>query len=122
IRAGTNIANWFAYYHNRILMAKSGLMTALVSLSPNYRFGFGAINNRNSNKLPHSVNTGINIAEVRPFGDGSNGTQKKAFWDWLASMDPNGGTPLRRALEAAGKYYEKDQPWQTMEGDPNYVK
>lgn len=122
IRAGTNIANWFAYYHNRILMAKSGLMSALTDLSPNYRFGFGAINDRNYEKLPDSTNTGIRIAQVKPFGDGSKGTQKKAFWDWLASMDPNGSTPLRHALEAAGKYYEESQPWKTMEGDPNYVK
>src|SRR5699024_8942995 len=99
VRAGTNIANWFAYYHNRILMAKSGLMSALVTLSPNYQFGFGAINNGNHHELPDKTNTGIYIAQVKPFGDGSNGTQKKAFWDWLASMDPSGSTPLRRALD-----------------------
>jgi type IV pilus assembly protein PilY1 len=44
IQAGTNIAHWFAYYHTRMLMAKSGLMAAFDKLNPNYRFGFGSIN------------------------------------------------------------------------------
>src|SRR5699024_4981960 len=38
IKAGNNIANWFAYYHTRELMAKSGLMIAFNNLSANYRF------------------------------------------------------------------------------------
>lgn len=123
VRAGTNIANWFAYYRNRILMAKSGLMTAFVDLSPNYRFGFGAINNRNTSNLPNGRYTSsyMTISDVRPFGDGSANSNKAQFWKWLETMDPSGGTPLRRALYSAGLYYETAQPWQTMEGDPNHV-
>ncbi|MDD4887639.1 MAG: hypothetical protein PHO64_12075, partial [Thiomonas sp.] len=50
IAAGTNIANWFAYYHTRILMAKSGLTLAFSGLDRNYRFGFASINGRNNAK------------------------------------------------------------------------
>jgi len=65
------VANWYSYYHTRILMAKSGLMTAFAGLSANYRFGFGALNNRNSSSLPSPRYTGgaTTISEVRRFGD-----------------------------------------------------
>lgn len=117
-----NIGNWFSYYRNRILMAKSGLTTAFVDLSPNYRFGFGALNNRNSGNLPSGryTSAATTISNVRPFGDGSAGSNKAQFWSWLETMDPSGGTPLRRALHSAGQYYETAQPWQSMPGDPNY--
>src|SRR5699024_9468074 len=68
IRAGTNIANWFAYYHTRMLMAKSSLMLAFSTLSPNYRLGFGSINNTNTGNMPSGSYTGshITIAKVKP--------------------------------------------------------
>lgn len=106
---GENVANWFAYYHTRILMAKSGLMIAFSGLSPNYRFGYGTINKKV-------------IEKVAPYEDGAPGTRKAGFWNWLDGMYPSGSTPLRRALQAIGDYYETSQPWKTMEGDPNYVQ
>lgn len=123
VSAWKNIGNWFSYYRTRILMAKSGLMTAFVDLSPNYRFGFGSLNNTNSSNLPtdHYTSAYTTISNVRPFGDGSSSTNKAQFWKWLETMDPSGGTPLRRALYSAGQYYETAQPWQSMPGDPNYV-
>lgn len=117
------VANWYSYYHTRILMAKSGLMTAFANLSSNYRFGFGALNNRNSSRLPSPIYTSsyTDISEVRRFGDGTGGTIKQEFWKWIETMSPSGGTPLRRALQSAGKYYETTNAWKTLEGDPNYV-
>jgi type IV pilus assembly protein PilY1 len=130
--AGTNIATWFAYYHTRILMAKSGLMTAFSAVDKTYRVGFGSIDgdarNNNAGNLPSatwgysdSYNGGTNyIATVQPFGDGVTGTsdQRRAFWSWLIPLKPGGGTPLRMALDAVGQYYESDQPWQTDTTDP----
>lgn len=116
-----NIGNWFSYYHTRVLMAKSGLMTAFVDLSPNYRFGFGSLNDRNTAQLPaERYTSGMTISNVRQFGNGASGTNKAQFWKWLETMSPSSSTPLRRALHAAGKYYETAQPWESMEGDPNY--
>ncbi|ULU27716.1 pilus assembly protein [Dyella terrae] len=133
-----NAANWFAYYHTRILMAKSGLMAAFSGLSEKYRVGFGSIDGGDSSKgngnyanLPSSrykyadgYNGGNNyIAQVTPFGDGSSSTdQKNAFWTWVSKATASGGTPLRQALTAAGKYYQQAQPWSAMSSDPPTTK
>ena len=118
-----HVANWFSYYHNRTLMAKSGVMTAFANLSANYRLGFGSLNDANKSELPSSRYTSASttISHVSRYGNGASGTIKAQFWNWLASLTPDGGTPLRPALHSAGKYYSTAQPWQTMDGDPNYV-
>lgn len=120
IEAGQNIANWFSYYRNRILMAKTSLTLAFNSLDPAYRFGFGSINGQNTDGIPDpsypfstSTNTDNKLAEVQPFGDGSNTTQKSNFWNWLIGEKPGYATPLRAALNAVGMYYQTAQPWLT---------
>lgn len=124
VTAGQNIANWFAYYHTRILMAKSGLMGAFASTDATFRVGFGSINGRNTAGIPtpsYSFSTSNNssnkLAEVEPFGDGTTGTQKANFWSWLVGEIPNYSTPLRGALKAVGSYYQTAQPWQTSDDD-----
>ena len=119
IAAGQNIANWFSYYHTRILMAKSGLMNSFSAIDPTFRVGFGSINGQNNSALPAptSVYNGTTIADVKPFGDGSSGTQKSNFWTWLIGENPNNSTPLRGALDAVGQYYQSSQPWQTSAAD-----
>jgi len=119
IAAGQNIANWFSYYHTRILMAKSGLMTAYSTIDPTFRIGFGSINGQNNGALPAPTVSynGKTLAMVQPFGDGSAGTQKSSFWNWLIGENPNYSTPLRLALDAVGQYYESAQPWQTSSSD-----
>ncbi|AGG88400.1 pilus assembly protein [Rhodanobacter denitrificans] len=123
-----NVANWFSYYHTRILMAKSGVMNAFSSVDATYRIGFGSIDgggsgNSNYGNLPASrysytdaYNGGTNyIAKVTPFGNGStSGDQKNALWSWIGAAKASGGTPLRQALDAVGKYYKTAQPWQTL--------
>lgn len=119
---GQNVANWFSYYQTRILTAKTGLTLAFSDLDPQYRFGFGSINGRNTGKIPSSPtpytynspnNSSNKIAAVSPFGDGASGTQKANFWDWITTITPNDGTPLRSALKAVGEYYKTSQPWLT---------
>ncbi len=119
VAAGQNIANWFSYYHTRILMAKSGLMDSFFSIDPTFRIGFGSINGRNNSALPAPTSSynGKTIANVEPFGDGTSGTQKAQFWNWLVGEFPSGGTPLRVALDAVGQYYESPQPWKTSNTD-----
>jgi len=117
LTAGQNIANWFAYYHTRILMAKSGVMDAFSSVDATYRIGFGSINGNNDSNLPSpNAAYGSNdnqIAQVVPFGNGASGTQKASFWKWVAGGKANNSTPLRRSLDAVGRYYQTAQPWQT---------
>jgi type IV pilus assembly protein PilY1 len=136
VPAGQNIANWFAYYHTRIQMAKSGLMTAFSTVSSTFRVGFGSIDggcNGDDNVLPASssssyqytdtYNCGNNgsttnvVANVQPFGS----SQKTLFWNWVSGLSPSGGTPLRGALNAIGQYYKTSQPWSTMSTDPSTV-
>jgi len=124
VAAGNNIANWFAYYHTRILTTKTGLTLAFSGLDKTYRFGFASINGRNTADIPspqYSFSTSNNsdnkLAEVQPFGDGSSGTQKAKFWTWITNISPNDGTPLRGALQAVGEYYKTQQPWETSSSD-----
>ncbi|HEX8777151.1 MAG TPA: pilus assembly protein PilY, partial [Rhodanobacter sp.] len=133
--AQQNVANWFSYYRTRILMAKSGLMNSFSTLDTTFRVGFGSIDgggngNKNYTNLPaarysysDSYNGGTNyIAQIQPFGDGSDsGSQKSQFWNWAAKATANGGTPLRQALDAVGSYYQTAQPWKGMSSDPDYT-
>lgn len=114
-----NVANWFSYYRTRILMSKSGVMSAFSTIDPLFRVGFGSINGQNNSGLPSNTVTinGKKIATVRPFGDGSGGTQHADLWSWLADIQPNNSTPLRLSLDAVGKYYATSQPWQTSATD-----
>lgn len=130
-----NVANWFSYYRTRILMAKSGLMNSFSTLDKTFRVGFGSIDgggsgNKNYTNLPSSrysysdsYNGGTNyIAQIQPFGDGSNSDdQKSQFWNWVAKATASGGTPLRQALDAVGSYYQTAQPWKGMSSDPDYT-
>jgi len=122
IAAGTNIANWFAYYHTRILMAKSGLTLAFSSLDPDFRVGFSSINSHGASwiksNLSYTTKNGKTIADVEKWGDGTAGTQKANFWTWLIDKEyASGGTPLRPSLKAVGEYYKTAQPWQTSSTD-----
>ena len=136
LTAGQNIANWFSYYRTRMLMAKSGLMSAFINVDPKYRFGFASINGNGIAKIPTSPsaygfddstadgqggNNANKLAVVQPFGDGSSGTQKAVFWTWLANASGNKGTPLRKALNAVGQYYSTADPWNTLPGDPGWT-
>jgi type IV pilus assembly protein PilY1 len=118
-----NVANWFSYYRTRLLMAKSGVMSAFLNINADYRIGFGSINGNNNGGLPsanaqYGSNNNV-IAQVSPFGNGASGTQKAQFWSWMNNETANNSTPLRRSLDAVGQYYETDQPWTTMSSDPD---
>ncbi|WP_266169530.1 pilus assembly protein [Dyella subtropica] len=117
-----NVANWFSYYRTRILMAKSGLMTAFSTIDSTFRIGFGSINGTNNSNLPSLTFTANSkkIAEVEPFGDGTSSTQKGNFWTWVAGINPNNSTPLRLALDAVGQYYSDtvdQQAWKNSDTD-----
>lgn len=120
VTVGVNIANWFAYYHTRMLLAKSGLMTAMVNLNSKYRFGFGSINDNNVDGLP-TARYDDKIATVVPYGDGTDASDMRSqFWTWLDGEEANNNTPLRSSLQTVGEYYETVHPWTTMPGDPGY--
>ncbi|MCL7745072.1 hypothetical protein LV476_08995 [Guyparkeria hydrothermalis] len=123
VRVGTNIANWFAYHHTRMLTAKTGTMRAFAQFNPNYRVGFGSTNHDKLlwtalNRVPVYFGEDIfsvlsnrtAFARVRPWVE-----QKSNFWSWLERLQPNGlTTRLRRPLMQVGGYYRTDEPWRAM--------
>jgi type IV pilus assembly protein PilY1 len=129
-----NVATWFSYYRTRILMAKTGLMKSFSNIDPTYRVGFGSIDGGNvaglgSGYFPFTTSITSNnkqvsypsgLAQVKPFGDGSSGSQRAKFWAWLEGEVPNGGTPLQQALDFVGQYYQSADPWSAMYSDPDY--
>lgn len=87
----TNYANWYTYYRTRIQMMKTSTSIAFKNVGDDFRMGFMTINANGASK-------------ARDFRDFSN-ADKKAWYDKLFSIIPNGGTPLREALGKAGRIY-----------------
>lgn len=101
-----NFANWYTFYRSRILAARAGIGRAFVDQSTRLRVGFGAINKSSSYIEGRSdtgnLQIGTIIRGVRPF----SGTNKQNFYsDLYGSVIPNEGTPLRKALDDAGRYF-----------------
>ncbi len=92
----TNFANWYAYYHVRIQMAKSAVGLAFNTLTASYRVGFLTINAYSGGNL--------NSAQFLPIGDFTT-AQKQTFYSDFYKLSANNGTPLREALSRVGWYY-----------------
>lgn len=109
-----NFANWYSYYRTRNYAARAGVSRAFGTLGSAIRVGYGRINKSTSSTVDGKSVTTIERG-VRTF----SGTDRKAFFDWLFALQPDGNTPLRRALDAAGQYYENNSgtsPWSTTPG------
>ncbi len=88
-----NFANWFTYARSREFTAKSAL-GKVVSAAENIRIGYAKLNSNSGLKKIVSMNT-------------SERTGAKAdLLDAIYQTNSNGGTPLRRSLRDAGRYYE----------------
>lgn len=88
-----NFANWFTYARNREFTAKSALGKVVAS-AENIRIGYAKLNSSSGLKRIVSMNT-------------SERTGAKAeLLDAIYQTNSSGGTPLRRSLRDAGRYYE----------------
>lgn len=92
----TNFANWWAYYHTRMQMAKSAISTAFAVLDNRYRLGYMSINNSTD-----VGNDFLNINDITAISGG----QKDLWFQKIANAQPTGGTSLRSALSTAGRIY-----------------
>ncbi|MCZ4306610.1 PilC/PilY family type IV pilus protein [Zoogloeaceae bacterium G21618-S1] len=110
----TNFANWYSYYRDRMSAAKAGVSRAFAQQGTGLRIGYGRINRSSINV--DGLSTSTIERGVRDFSDkdtfGNVTNNRKQFFDWLFAQQPTGSTPLRRALDAAGDYYE----WQDSRG------
>ncbi|HXH03938.1 MAG TPA: PilC/PilY family type IV pilus protein [Candidatus Competibacteraceae bacterium] len=103
-----NFANWYSYYRTRQYAARAGIGRAFAQQGDKIRVGYGRINRGSVTADGFSSNTVER--GVRPFA----GADRKKFFDWLYSAPANSGTPLRRALDDAGRYYESSaRPWKS---------
>lgn len=100
-----NFANWYSYYRSREMAAKSGIGSVFANkdLSDKFRLGWGVIN-QGKHKVDDASNIRAVQKGVRPFE-----SVKVDFLKWLYDGSASGSTPLQRALEGAGQYYEKSK-------------
>lgn len=104
-----NFANWYTYHRTRSKMAKAGAAEAFGRLGRNYRVGYDSIWNRG---LSDSNPSGSSPSMRIPSGDGLfEGDNRKNFYDRLFAANASGGTPLRGALQRAGRYFSSPQPY-----------
>lgn len=107
-----NFANWFTYYRSREFTAKAALGIVIAN-AENLRVGYAKLNSE-SNIIPViSMNT-------------SERTGAKAdLLDAVYATNSRGGTPLRRSLRDAGRYFECkandifDSSGETSAGNPD---
>lgn len=101
-----NVANWYSYYRTRLFTARAGTSLAFDKIPNTFRIGYGSIN------YPYSSSYSTIVSGVRPYP-----SIKSGFYDWLFTVAPATSkyyfTPLRKALDNIGKYYETAEPWRT---------
>lgn len=105
-----NFANWYSYYRNRLLVTKSAASIAFELIGGDIRVGWNDIN----------ILKSFNIDDanyVSPF----TSQHKVKFYDWLASMNQDFGTPLIPALQTVGEYVSSTDhlnPFAVTPGSP----
>ena len=97
----TNFANWYSYYNTRVKAARAGISAAFYDLPTSFRLGWGRINYGSNN-----VDDASSVRAVQEGVREYTTQRREDFLDWLYDAPSSGNTPLRRALEGAGKYYE----------------
>ena len=109
-----NFANWYSYYRTRIFTTIAGISQAFNSLNGKQRVGFGQINSSDVNI--DGVNNKTVLLGLRDF----SGDNRKAFYTLLfKDVDPDGATPLRRAMDDVGQYFSRTDakgPWAESPG------
>ena len=112
-----NFANWYTYHRSRVLTSRAGIGRAFAQQAENMRVGFGAINKGAS--IIDGLSTSAIISGVRHF----TGTDRSNFFQNLYEHPmPASNTPLRWALDRAGRYYSYDDnrgPWGEIPGTNN---
>ncbi|WP_165856214.1 pilus assembly protein [Marinobacter sp. JSM 1782161] len=98
-----NVANWYTYYRSRLMTAKAGISIAFQNMEDDYRLGYGRINDDDT------ISSGVEAFSA----------SKADFYDWLFAQTSgySYGTPLRRALGAAGEYFTTSEPYFDDPGD-----
>ncbi len=87
-----NFANWFTYYRSREYTAKAALGRTIADVT-DIRVGYVVLNNSNERIPVASMNNSYQVGN------------KKALLNQIYEISSNNGTPLRKALDKAGRYF-----------------
>jgi type IV pilus assembly protein PilY1 len=91
-----NFANWYSYYRQRILMAKTAASRAFNVIDDHYRVGFITINPMNGSSVDPNK-----FLKIDDFAK----AHKTDWYTILFAQGVGNSTPLREALARAGRYY-----------------
>jgi type IV pilus assembly protein PilY1 len=111
-----NYANWYSFHRTRMKVAKAGASEAFDLVGTNLRVGYDSIWNRASG-TGSSVSTSATPVYPIPVGtDGGlfRGSNRTQWFQYLHSALGDNGTPLKGALQRAGRYFESSSstgPW-----------
>jgi type IV pilus assembly protein PilY1 len=123
-----NYANWYQYHRTRMKAAKAGGSEAFASLDQNYRVGLMGLYPSGSNQQAIGGSTGGSAPTVGNPGNLNNiipvatngglfiGANRKNWFDHLHGMVGRNATPLRKALDGAGKYFTSSRAYQSVTG------
>ncbi|MCI1190470.1 pilus assembly protein PilY [Calidifontimicrobium sp. SYSU G02091] len=101
-----NYANWYSYYRTRMLAMRAGVGRAFAAIDASrFRVGYSTISET-------GVADNSRFLNIKEF---DAGTHKQDFFDRLYAAQPSGWTPLRPALEKAGRYFAKKVDNQTVD-------
>lgn len=102
-----NFAAWYSYHRTRMKAAKAGAGEAFASQDGTVRVGFRTIWNRNNFDIPvNDGNDGLFVDNAANPAAGAIATTSRTTWySRLYAASGNNGTPLRNALNSAGRYF-----------------
>src|SRR5690606_38635405 len=112
-----NFATWYSFYRTRTKAAKAGASIAFNELDSQVRVGFRTIHGRSGGSgvnnptqaKPIPVNNNQGLFDNPNGADGADNNRQKWF-NRLFLAGASGGTPLRSALDDAGKYFSDRDP------------
>lgn len=99
-----NFANWYSFYRNRALTTLSSAAVSFYNLSSDIRLSWQALTNCDAFGTEAS---GCGNNKIQPYSTSHRGN----LYSWLASMKFDGGTPLRLAMDRAGKFLQTNKVW-----------
>lgn len=104
-----NFAIWYSYHRTRMKVAKAGSGQAFSELGSNFRVGFRTIHKRNLTGNPITFNKPILVGRNEGlFVDSGANNNRSVWFQRLYGTTTGDVTPLRDALNQAGRYYALD--------------
>ena len=133
-----NFANWFQFHRTRLLLTKAAMFETFAGMDKVVRLGWGQIRNGLAAKYCYLnpatgyCGTYFDYFPATPSVDGVSNVKaveqgvrdltedhRKKLFDFIQSLDPSGGTPLRGAMKAVGDYFSRTDasgPWSNTPG------